>query len=124
MKIWPWILPLSLACTPAFAEWTFVDTGGGYERYLDRERIERKGHLVRVWEVDNSAIADADGVMSLRSQTEYDCRSRRYRIVHLSAHTGAMTEGEQLFSRPVDGEWRPVVPESLGEVSLDVACTE
>ncbi|MCM0043662.1 MAG: hypothetical protein NBV65_03425 [Burkholderiaceae bacterium] len=124
MKTWLLAIPLLAFGVPAGAAWTFVDGGEGYERYIDRETIDRSGHLVRVWEVDNNTVADASGVVSLRSRTEYDCQSRRYRIVHLSGHTRDMTEGDVVFSRAVNGEWRPVAPETLGEVSMEMACAE
>lgn len=124
MKIWLLAIPLFAFGVPAGAAWTFVDGGEGYERYIDRESIDRDGHIVQVWEVDNNAVADASGVLSLRSRTEYDCSSRRYRIVHLSGHTREMTDGDVVFSQAVQGEWRPVAPETLGEVSMEMACEE
>jgi len=124
MKAWFLAIPLLALGAPAGAAWTFVDGGEGYERYIDRETIDRDGDLVRVWEVDNNAVADASGVVSLRSRTEYDCSSRRYRIVHLSGHTQQMTDGDVVFSKTVNGEWRPVAPETLGEVSMEMACAE
>jgi hypothetical protein len=122
----PWLLaiPLLALGAPAVAAWTFGDGGEGYERYIDRNTIDRDGDLVRVWEVDNNAVADASGVVSLRSHTEYDCQARRYRIVHLSGHTREMTEGDVVFSRAMASEWRPVAPETLGEVSMEMACAE
>lgn len=124
MKSWLLAFPLLAFGMPAGATWTFVDGGDGYERYIDRETIDREGNLVRVWEVDNNTVADASGVVSLRSRTEYDCNSRRYRIVHLSGHTREMTEGDVVFSKAIDGEWRPIAPETLGEVSMEMACAE
>lgn len=124
MKSLLFALPLLAISLPAGATWTFVDGGEGYERYIDRDTIDREGDLVRVWEVDNNAVADASGVLSLRSRTEYDCSSRRYRVVHLSGHTREMTDGDVVFSNAVSGEWRPVAPETLGEVSMELACAE
>lgn len=114
-----------LACAaPASAGWTYVDGGAGYDRYLDDDSIDRDGARVQVWELDNNEVADASGVMSLRSRTEYDCEARRYRIVHLSGHSQQMSGGEVLFSQSVDGQWRPVAPETLGEASLRMACED
>lgn len=117
-----WITPLLLLCLPARAEWTFVDGGDGYERYIERDSILRDGPRVRVWEVDDASAPDKQGVHSLRSRTEYDCEERLYRIVHLSGHSERMTQGTILFSKAVDGEWKPVQPDTLGEVSMEMAC--
>ncbi len=124
MKSSLFALPLLAISLQAGATWTFVDGGDGYERYIDRNTLVREGDRVRVWEVDNNSVADAQGVVSLRSQTEYDCSSRRYRIVHLSGHTREMTEGDVVFSKAVDGDWRPIAPEPLGAVSMELACAE
>ncbi len=122
MKHWGVAFLLLAIVMPASAGWTFVDESTDVERYLNEEHIDRDGDRVRVWEIDNHALADASGVVSLRSQTEYDCGARRYRIVHLSGHTQPMTEGAVVFSKAVDGEWRPVAPQSLGEASMEIAC--
>ena len=125
MKTCHWIAPLLLlACLPASAEWSYVDGSEGYERYLDRETIARDGKLARVWEVDDIAVPDQSGVQSLRSRTEYDCEDRKYRVLYLSGHSDHMTEGAQLFSGQVDGEWKPVLDDTLGELSMDIACGE
>lgn len=124
MKTWCVALWLLTVGMPASAGWTFVDGSTDIERYLKADQIDRDGDRARVWEIDNHAVADASGVVSLRSQTEYDCGARRYRIVHLSGHTRPMTEGEVVFSNAVDGTWRPVAPQTLGEASMEIACAD
>ena len=117
-------LLLLFACLPATAEWTYVDGSEGYERYIDRETVMRDGKLARVWEVDDIAVPDKQGVQSLRSRTEYDCEDRKYRVVYLSGHSDHMTQGSVLFAGQLDGEWKPVLADSLGELSMDMACDE
>lgn len=125
MKTWPCLIPaLLLFSLPASADWTYVDGGDGYDRYIERETIQRDGNLVRVWEVDDTAAPDSYGVHSLRSRTEYDCEERKYRIVYLSAHSDHMTKGSVVFSGQLDGEWKPVQEDTLGELSMDMACGE
>ncbi len=121
-KNWLWIAPLLLLSLPASAEWTYVDGGEGYERYLDLDSVSREGRRVRVWEVDDNENPDRSGVISLRSRTEYDCMTRMYRITHLSGHTRHMTQGQVVFSESVDGGWEPVSPGTLGEASMHMVC--
>ena len=123
MKTWLWITPLLFAL-PAQAEWTFVDSGDGVERYIERDSIDRNGARVQVWEVDDSAEPDKFGVLSLRSRTEYDCRERLYRIVQLSGHSQRMSQGTVVFSETVNGQWKPVQPDTLGALSLEMVCEE
>ncbi len=123
MKTWLWITPLLFAL-PAQAEWTFVDGGDGVERYIERDSIDRNGARVQVWEVDDSAEPDKFGVLSLRSRTEYDCRERLYRIVQLSGHSQRMSQGTVVFSETVNGQWKPVQPDTLGALSLEMVCEE
>lgn len=125
MKTRRWIAPLLLfTCLPAIAEWTYVDGSEGYERYIERETILRDGKLARVWEIDDIAVPDKYGVQSLRSRTEYDCEERQYRVVYLSGHSDHMTRGAVLFSGQLDSEWKPVQADTLGELSMDMACDE
>ncbi len=121
-KNWLWIAPMLLLSLPASAEWTYVDGGEGYERYLDLDSVSREGRRVRVWEVDDNEQSDRSGVISLRSRTEYDCLTRMYRITHLSGHTQHMTQGQVVFSDVVDGNWEPVSPGTLGEASMHMVC--
>ena len=67
-KNWLWIAPLMLLSLPASAEWTYVDGGEGYDRYLDLDSLSREGRRVRVWEVDDNEQPDRSGVISLRSR--------------------------------------------------------
>lgn len=125
MKTWTCLIPaLLLFSLPASADWTYVDGGEGYERYIERETILRDGNLVRVWEVDDADRPDTLGVQSLRSRTEYDCKERQYRVVYLSGHSDHMTGGKVLYSGQIDDEWKPVQPDTLGELSMDLACGE
>lgn len=121
-KNWLWIAPLMLLSLPASADWTYVDGGDGYERYLDLDSVSREGARVRVWEVDDNAQPDRSGVISLRSRTEYDCTTRMYRITHVSGHTSHMTQGRVVFSEAMDGNWEPVSPGTLGEASMQMVC--
>lgn len=123
MKTWLCLIPtLFLVCLPARASWTFVDGGEGYDRYIERETMQRDGNLVRVWEVDDTDTPDSYGVQSLRSRTEYDCEERTYRIIYLSGHTDHMTKGSVVFSEQLDGEWQSIQEDTLGELSMDMAC--
>lgn len=125
MKFKPRIAAVLLALSvPASAEWTYVDRSDGYERYVERETIQRNGPLARIWEVDDIAVPDKLGVKSLRSSTEYDCEKRQYRVMYLSGHSEHMTQGSIMFAGPVAGEWKPVLADTLGELSMEVACDD
>ncbi len=119
-------LPLMLLalCLPCGAAWTYVDGSDGDERYLERDTLQRNGRLAQVWEVDDRTVPDPSGVHSLRSHTEYDCEAKLYRVTFLSGHSERMTQGAVLFAGPGDGLWKPVQPETLGELSMDMACED
>jgi hypothetical protein len=125
MKTRPWIPLLLLSiCLPCGAAWTYVDSSDGYERYLDRATLQRDGRLAQVWEVDDRPVPDPSGLHSLHSHTEYDCQAKQYRVTYLSGHSERMTQGAVLFAGPGDGEWKPVRPDTLGELSMDMACED
>lgn len=125
MNTRPW-MPLLLLplCLPCGAAWTYVDGSDGYERYLERDTLQRNGRLAQIWEVDDRTAPDLYGVQSLRSHTEYDCQAKQYRVTYLSGHSERMTQGTVLFAGPGDGQWKPVQPDTLGELSMDMVCDD
>ena len=117
------IAPLLITLTfPASAAWTYVDRSDGSEHYMERGTLLRDGQIARVWEVDDLATPNQLGVRSLRSSTEYDCEKRQFRVVYLSGHSGRMLEGTVVFASKVDDQWTPVLRDSLGELSMELAC--
>lgn len=125
MKTRPWIVPLLLSlCLPCNAAWTYVDRSDDVERYIERDTLQRDGHLALIWEVDDRTVPDPSGVASLHSHTQYDCDAKRYRVIYLSGHSERMTQGAVLFSGPIDSGWKPVQADTLGELSMAMACDD
>ncbi len=115
---------LSAISPPALAEWEYVASSDFFARYIDPASAQRSRGIIKIWEMDDKAEQDRRGVYSLRTQTEYDCKARTYRIGYLSGHSKRQTEGIVIFARTLREEWKPVVPGSLGEATLERLCSE
>lgn len=124
MKTRHWTALLLLVSLNANAEWTYVEGSDEYERYIQLETVIRDGQRAQIWEIDDFAKPDEKGMQSMLSRTEYDCTERNYRILYLSGHSDHMTKGETLFGVQLDGDWKPVQANTLGELSMDLACEE
>lgn len=115
---------LSAISPPALAEWEYVASSDLFARYIDPASAQRSRGIIKIWEIDDKAEQDRHGIYSLRTQTEYDCKARTYRIGYLSGHSKRQTEGIVIFARTLREEWKPVVPGSLGEATLERLCSE
>ncbi len=125
MKTSLWIAPLLLSLSlPASAAWTFVERSEEFERYIERDSVQRDGQWAQVWLVDDLPVPDKSGVRSMRSYTEYDCDNKNYRVLYLTAHSERMTQGAVLFSSTLESPWKPVRADTLGEMSMDMACED
>jgi len=70
---------LLLMSRPAWAEWVRVtETIDGDVYYVDPAAIKKDDHFRRVWLLINLAKAQ-EGIASIRSIDEFDCREKRTR---------------------------------------------
>ena len=124
MAITVTLCTLGAMSPPALAEWEYVASSDLYARYIDPASVQRSRGIIKIWEMDDKAEQDRHGVYSLRTQTEYNCKARTYRIGYLSGHSKRQTEGIVIFARTLREDWKPVVPGSLGEATLERLCSE
>ena len=116
------VLLLMVFALPASAEW--VRYGGSDESnpYYDPATIRVNGHLRRVWTIQDLKRREPEGYMSFRSLVEYDCREERNRVLSFSAHPEPMAGGRIMVSSDSPGQWKYIVPESIGQALLKILC--
>ena len=125
------VLPVLLAVvsSSAAAEWVKV---GGHDDdpatvYVDRATMRRTGHMVKMWSLFDYKSARVPGeplepYLSMRGQSEYDCKNRRSRALAISFHPNNMARGELSYSNTDPDNWRPVSPGSIAETLWKLAC--
>ena len=110
----------------ASAEWTRVGGNDDYIQYVDRATIRRNGNLVKMWGLSDYMTvqkAAADSILSDKTQSEYDCKEEKYRLLAFSTYDGQMGSGKVVFNNGnVKDEWLPISPGSVGETLWKAAC--
>ena len=113
--------------TNAMSEWTAViaeESNGGSIFYFDYSTIRKASNRVKVWELRDFSNAQEVGVrvLSIKSQTEFDCENEQSRLLFILSYVKNMGMGEPNNTVNEPSEWQPVVPESVGEALFKAAC--
>ena len=53
---------------------------------------------------------------------EYDCAAKQLRGLSLTLHADKMGEGKMIYEDTSPHDWEPVVPDTMSETLLKVAC--
>jgi hypothetical protein len=125
------MLILSFVSSSAMAEWMAVGTsttGEIFTIYVDYSTIRKAGNRVKMWELMDFKTAQRDAsngkfFMSLKEQSEYDCKDEQGRTLYESHHSGGMGTGEVIYGATnSDSNWVPVPPESIDKALWKIAC--
>ena len=108
------------------AEWTVAGGNDQFVQYVDRATIRRNGNSVKMWDLfDYKTVQKraGDAYLSVKSQSEYDCKEEQIRILALLYFSGKMGSGKVVYSTSeASTQWRPISPASIGETLWKVAC--
>ena len=118
-------LMLLLPATAARAEWTDVGESDRFITYVDSATIRRNGNFVKMWDLMDyktmQTVADVS-FLSSKTQQEYDCKEERSRLLAFSWFSGQMGNGNVVLSDSEPDKWKPIQPESFGEIKWKIAC--
>ena len=118
-------LMLLVTAGAASAEWTRLSETDNYIYYVDLATIRRNGNLVKIWTLaDFKAVRKNAGksFLSEKSQSEYDCKEEKSRILAFTWFDGKMGSGKVVVSDSDPGKWSPIQPGSVGEALWKIAC--
>ena len=119
-------LMLLVTAIAASAEWTIAGGNNRYIQYVDTATIRRNGNLVKMWDLADfkrlQKSAAGMSYLSDKSQSEYDCKEEKQRMLALTNFSGKMGSGKVVASNYDPSEWRPIAPESIGEILWKIAC--
>ena len=117
-------LLLTLAATPAWAEWVKVSETDGNFFYIDPATIRRDGNLRKVWTINDLKQRHKDGTMSRRALYEFECKEERHRLLSISAHSDPMASGKVLEIDSEPDKWSYIAPNTPGENILRRVCAK
>ena len=119
---------LAVASSNAMAAWTEVFHDESVTVYAAPTSSAKAGDRARIWVLYDYKMPQPASpnstYRSSRSQSEYDCKARRSRVLFLTGHSGPMAMGDTVFSLLTADDWTPVTSDSLGEFLWKVACTK
>lgn len=92
--------------------------------YVDMSTLERDGDVRRIWEMQDLANPDPNGVRSRRYVNEIDCQQKYHRIGNMTSFSGPKLTGERKFEVEDMGYWRRVPPDGTFAVTYVLLCVE
>ena len=116
---------LALVVSQAHAEWVPVSQGNDRTMYVDMSSVRSSGRIKVAWSlIDHSVIQKeaGDSYLSSKGQWEVDCAGRVTRQTFHSIHSGHMGDGSTVWSGPLNRDFQPVSPGSLGEAFVMMVC--
>ena len=126
------LMLLAIMCSAEAAEWVLVgenspngNIGVHYDTYANPSTIRKVGSRAQMWILFNNktaSVVNGRSFMSVKSQTEYDCKEEKSRALYYSFHVGSMGTDGLIFRNPEIGEWEPIAPDSISDSLWRVAC--
>lgn len=121
------LLAMIFVTNSALAEWVAIAESDSGISLIKTESIRKSGSKVKLWALDDMAspVEMSDGeYRSSMTQIEFDCKNDRTRTLSGAFYSGSMGEGATvfLFSENEKGEWRSVIPDSVGQSQFNYAC--
>ena len=111
----------------AAADWLPLEGNEDLDAYVDPETRFQEGDTVRIMALFNYKKPGYAHGLAYRSslmQDEYDCAEEKRRRLYLSAHSQPMAQGKTILRNRAPGDWKPVIPDSVGERLFRTACPQ
>lgn len=108
-------------------DWVVVGRAHTFTVYANPATVRRSGGKVTLWEVidyNTAQMNDGEPYMSRKTQNEYDCKEKRFRILALSLHAENLGGGKVIWSDADPDKWTPAPPGRVGEAAWKFACGE
>jgi hypothetical protein len=116
---------LMMLAGSAWAEWVLYTETQTATFYYDAATISNDGSMRRrVWQLTDLRMRHKDGEMSRRSRIEYDCKQESYRLLTFSAHSEPMAGGTVLKTEGEENNLKPIPPNTVLEMTLNIACAK
>jgi hypothetical protein len=119
------IFALVFTCSSAMAEWTKVVSNEESTTYADVSTINKVGDIAKMSDLtDINKPSVGLNYASFKTSHEYDCVSKKSRIVAFSRHSGSMGSGNIISSDTRLHDWLQVRVGGETESLWEVACSK
>jgi hypothetical protein len=118
---------VAISTSAAAAGWVPLGATDDLAVYVDPASIQRKGNTVRMralFDYKKPGKVSEGEYLSSKMEDEYDCANEQRRRLYLSAHSGQMGAGDTVLRNSRTGDWRLVLPDSMGETLWKAACDQ
>ena len=122
------LLQMLLGSGVVFAEWTQIGESIDYTGYVDLATIQRTGSVVKMWDLmDYKTPRRGLGLsfLSQQGQSEYDCKSKKMRVMSFAWFSGNLGNGQILHNSTANlstQKWNLVLALSTSEALWNIAC--
>jgi hypothetical protein len=114
---------LMLISAQASAEWVKVSETAESWDYFDPASMRKVGSMRRVWQMQDLKERAANGELSRRLLSEYDCRDEKWRVLSFTFHAGPVALGEVLSSHSSEpSRWFDAAPGTVADIILRLVC--
>lgn len=117
-------LALASVASGAHAAWERITDVGDGEAvfYIDRATLQRKGPVVKVWELQDLKNATPQGILSIKLLLEFDCGERRSRVVQGASYSANMAKGKPLETDKTPADWTYNAPGTAADLIDRAVC--
>ena len=122
------LLQMLLGSGVVFADWTQIGESIDYTGYVDLATIQRTGSVVKMWDLmDYKTPRRGLGLsfLSQQGQSEYDCKSKKMRVMSFAWFSGNLGNGQILHNSTANlstQKWNLVLALSTSEALWNIAC--
>ncbi len=108
--------------------WVKIDDRDTITVYIDPATIRREENRVRMWSMSDHKTAQVTigkRHLSQKTQSEFDCKNKRVRLLYFSWHSDNMGNGQIVHVDDYDnkpGPWESVLSGSVGESQWKFVC--
>ena len=110
----------------SFADWSLVHQDDA-DHYLDYALMSKSGYKIRAWYLQNYAEPQTIKNLQYRSvknRSEFDCKSRKMRILAYALYPEPMGQGRALFNKGEALDWQAIKPKTLNDLYLKNVCSK
>lgn len=104
------MMMLTVVSSSAVAEWIKVDDVSLVTSYFNPDTIHKVGSKAKLWilyDYKEPLTSEAGSYMSMKAQSEYECKKKQLRVIAVSVHSENMAGGKAIFTDSNPQEWKP-----------------
>ena len=110
----------------SFADWSLIHQDDA-DHYMDYALMSKSGHKARVWYLQNYAeLQTIKNIQyrSIKNRSEFDCKTRKMRILAYALYPEPMGQGRALFNKGEALDWQVIKPKTLNDLYLKRVCSK